>query len=122
MHRPATDGDVLGVRTSHDTRGVPAYLFCITSHAAMGACLPDALEERGIPRPSGPGISKDVTGRDVLHSASPGMTPDEVLKYMKRVGKTNYPDGSSTMPRSALNGLHIASGTAGSMLMLISEK
>jgi hypothetical protein len=61
MHRPVPDGDVLSVRTSHDIRGVLAYLFCITSHAAMGVSLLGALEERGIQRPSGPGISKDVT-------------------------------------------------------------
>lgn len=33
---------------SYDIRGVLAYLFCMTSHAAMGGSLLNALEENGI--------------------------------------------------------------------------
>lgn len=60
--------------------------------------------------------------KDVLRSASPNIKADDVLKYMKKVGRTNYPDGSTTMPRAPLDGLKIVSGTAGSMLMVILEK
>lgn len=66
--------------------------------------------------------AKEDFVRDVLRSASPGVKADDVVKYMKRVSKNSYPDGSSTMPRAPLNGMHIVSGTAGSMLMVILEK
>lgn len=60
--------------------------------------------------------------RDLLRSSSPGVNADEVVKYMKRVGKNKYPDGATVMPRAPINGIKMASGTAGSAFMIILEK
>lgn len=59
---------------------------------------------------------------EFLQAASPITSAADVVKYIKKAGSKNYPDGSNAMPRTTIGGLHMVSGSAGSNLIVGLER
>jgi hypothetical protein len=62
--------------------------------------------------------TKEAFLTEFLRAASPTTKPDDVIKYIKKVGSKNYEDGSNAMPRTTIGGLHMHSGSVGSSLIV----
>ena len=73
-------------------------------------------------KPAAMSTVKEDFVRELLQSAAPGVKSDDVVRYMKRVSRTSYPDGSTTMPRAPLGGIKMVSVTSGTMFMVVLAK
>lgn len=66
--------------------------------------------------------TKEAFLSDVLHNAAPGVSPQQVVAYIKKAGSKNYPGGSTAMPRTTIAGLKMHAGTVGESLIVGIER
>lgn len=66
--------------------------------------------------------TKETFLRNVLRNAAPGVKPDDIVAYIRRVGTKRFSGGSRAMPRTLIAGMRVYSGTVGESLMVGLER
>lgn len=66
--------------------------------------------------------TKETFLRNVLRNAAPGVKPDDIVAYIRKVGTKRFSGGSRAMPRTLIAGMRVYSGTVGESLMIGLER
>jgi len=66
--------------------------------------------------------TKEAFLTDLLRNAAPGISPQQVIADIKKVGSKDYPDGSTVMPRTSIAGIKMYAGSIGESLIIGIER